>query len=899
MEALLVLLAFALFIGVLGGMMAVIVIPNLRRANQELHQALNRQSHRLDDLHREVDGLRRRMSAGADTQPTEQIEPDKTDEQEPRSAALSTKEQLESAKADSPADESAATTLPEPAVYAERQPTAADGLAENVKENWMIWLGGLCVALAGIFLVRYSIEQGLLGPTARVVGGLLLGASLHGGAEYLRRKMREQHPSFAALAGAGSITLYASLLAALRLYDLIQPGTAFLGMAVVAFATMAMAYLHGPVLAAFGILGAYLVPVLVSSDSGAVVIAMIYALIVSASALLLLRYVYRDWLYGGMLVGALGWWLITFANGDVDAFRPYYLAILLYMLFAVPTFDWPLKARIRLPDASYDLQQLWRLEPEAERYSMFASMLVVAALGLSILFTTNYDSPWYALLPMALALFVGQTRESMNWLPWLTFIVVLFAWFVPQLTPTAEGWSIEQLSGNTLLTFLYFLLAMSALTSGVTLWLGQQSRFPLLVNSLATLAPVLAMSMGYLLGSHLVKSWYWGLSTALLAMSYLVVATRSRQTATSGSLVVWLFVGGHFALALAAAMIFAAGTLTLALALQIVSIAWLIQKFDLPDLDWLLKLVIGTVVVRLTINPWLVDYPPEFYWPLWTYGGSTLCALAGIRLLKEYPGIAKWAEGAALHLFVLTIWAVLRYQLYDGAVFESEFSFTEAVINISLFGSLSLVYYRRSLVSESLQKLYVVFSYLLAALALFSYGLIGVSTLVSDAWVWSAVGETPIFNMLLAAYGVPILLGYLFARFHDPNYRKQALGFSGLAAFIFISLQIRHLWEGTIRFFDPPTSAAELYSYSVVWLILAVGAILGGTWRYGQDVYRAGMILLVVVIAKLFLIDMSDLEGLLRVASFMGLGMSLLGISYLYQKLQQGREDATGSVSRR
>tara|TARA_R110002049_G_scaffold129269_2_gene286998 strand:+ start:2783 stop:2965 length:183 start_codon:yes stop_codon:yes gene_type:complete len=49
------------------------------------------------------------------------------------------------------------------------------------------------------------------------------------------------------------------------------------------------------------------------------------------------------------------------------------------------------------------------------------------------------------------------------------------------------------------------------------------------------------------------------------------------------------------------------------------------------------------------------------------------------------------------------------------------------------------------------------------------------------------------------------------------------------------------------------------------------------------------MALLLVVIGKLFLIDMADLQGLWRVASFMGLGLSLLGLAYLYQKSQSAQ----------
>jgi uncharacterized membrane protein len=60
--------------------------------------------------------------------------------------------------------------------------------------------------------------------------------------------------------------------------------------------------------------------------------------------------------------------------------------------------------------------------------------------------------------------------------------------------------------------------------------------------------------------------------------------------------------------------------------------------------------------------------------------------------------------------------------------------------------------------------------------------------------------------------------------------------------------------------------------------------LLAGSLRYGRTVYQGGMALLLLVVAKIFLVDMADLEGLLRVTTFMGLGLSLLGLAYLYQR---------------
>ena len=104
----------------------------------------------------------------------------------------------------------------------------------------------------------------------------------------------------------------------------------------------------------------------------------------------------------------------------------------------------------------------------------------------------------------------------------------------------------------------------------------------------------------------------------------------------------------------------------------------------------------------------------------------------------------------------------------------------------------------------------------------------------------------------------------------------------GLSAFIFISLEIRHLWQGALDI-TLTTGNGELYTYTIVWLLMAVACLLAGSIHFGNSVYRAGFGLMMGVIGKIFLFDMAGLEGLLRVASFMGLGLSLLGLAYLYQ----------------
>jgi len=784
--------------------------------------------------------------------------------------------------------ESATDPAPEPLPKAQTrvpQPSSLQRFGVHITQYWMIWLGGLCVALAGVFLVRYSIEQGLLGPRARVAFGILTGLALHAAAEYLRRRTHENHPAFAALAGGGSITLFAALLASLHLYDLLPPGVVFLALAIVGVVTMALAWWHGPFLAAIGILGAYAVPALVGGDDGHVLIVLAYAAIVSGSALLLLRYVYRQWLWWGFLAGALFWWLLTLWSGEADGFRGVYLALIGYLMLSLPAGDWRLVRPVMLDAEAYDPRQLWQLAPR-KRQTVIGCLLLVAAQAMSIFIEDRLDTALTAWSPlMILLLLAARHREPVNTLPWLLLIAETLAFVAMRLDERGGRLTIDLLTGPETVQLLNFAAGTAILVTALSLRNLGACRFKALWASLATLAPLLMLTLTYVLTLRLLVSWQWGSATLLVALAYLGLATAALRKQSVDTLVIWLFFGGHFAFSLAAVMVLDEATLTLAFAVQAISSAWIIRTFALPNLGWLLKLVVVIVLFRLTFNPWLPDYDATTHWTLWAYGGSAACTAISALILRGYPLLSRWGEGAALHLVVLTLWAEVRYWLYDGDVFAAEFDFVEAALYVSLFGSLAIVYYRRSLVSTNIGWLYRWFGWALAVLAASLYAVILYATLTSELWVWNSIGKTPIFNLTLLAYGAPVIIGVAAWYLFDPAWRRIIALFTAIAGFAWISLQIRHLWQGTVRL-DLPTSSGELYTYSAVWLLMAITAILGGTWRFGQSCYRAGMLLLGLVILKLFVIDMSGLEGLLRVASFMGLGLALLAINYLHQRLQ-------------
>lgn len=755
----------------------------------------------------------------------------------------------------------------EPLKYQLDRAKSSDHMAkftQQLRESWMVWLGGLCVALAGIFLVRYSMEAGLLGPTARIVLAVITGIGLHLLAEWLRRNLAS-HPSFAALAGGASITLYAAFLAALDLYQLIPPLVAFFAMAAVALVTISLAMLHGPMLAIIGILGGYAVPILVSDGSGNVVIAMVYALIISYAALILMTRIYRPWLWGGMLVGGLGWWMISLAETDADNFRGLYLAILAYGILAIPKFNFFLRER---GESNLAIGSLITL--------MVACALSMLSEGLEPFTLMRW-------LPLTLiVLWAGTQQVQLSKLPWYMLVLQCGAMILQSFSIYTTGdfldFAPDPSSDSAVLIFAAVMATAYSGAAYLAVRAGQKSA---LWYSLGFMSPVLWLAYCYLQTTDMSTSLSWGTVILLLGLAYLIAATSNKVREEPEALI-WLTFSGHAAVALALVISLRDASLTLGIAAQLVSLTWLIKRFEITQLDWLVKLVLTTIIIRLTLNPWVATYPPDTHWSVWTYGGSTLLTALACYQIKTNQMLRGWLEAATIHLFILTVAMETRYWLYDGAIFSGNYDLIEATINTNLWGALSLCYLYRSKFSESLQKWYLTMANLLLVITVGNYA---VSLFLLNPFFGAdAISSTPLFNILIPAYGLPVILALLFMKYHQPKYLYFSAWMAGFGGFAFVTMEIRHLWQGSLDNYSP-TSSGELYTYSVVWLLAAVVLLLWSTAKSKHNLYKASMGFLGLVIAKIFLIDMADLEGLLRVASFMGLGLTLLALGFLHKKL--------------
>src|SRR5712672_1618023 len=191
------------------------------------------------------------------------------------------------------------------------------GFEERIGTRWVVWVGGLTLALGGFFMVRYSIDAGLLGPGVRTLLGGAFALALLAAGEWTRRKENisaiQTLPIAnipAILTAAGTAVAFATVYAAYALYGFLAPATAFILLGLVALGTLAAALLHGPALAGLGVAGAFATPILVSSGKPDFWALYIYLAIVTAAAFALARIRLWPWLAITTILFALAWTLL-------------------------------------------------------------------------------------------------------------------------------------------------------------------------------------------------------------------------------------------------------------------------------------------------------------------------------------------------------------------------------------------------------------------------------------------------------------------------------------------------------------------------------------------------------------------------------------------------------------
>jgi uncharacterized membrane protein len=199
------------------------------------------------------------------------------------------------------------------------------------------------------------------------------------------------------------------------------------------------------------------------------------------------------------------------------------------------------------------------------------------------------------------------------------------------------------------------------------------------------------------------------------------------------------------------------------------------------------------------------------------------------------------------------------------------------------------------------EETYVAVVGIVLALYLALWSLLTNLTLPGDPYPLPYV---PVLNPLdLAQAFVLLVLARYGLHLHEARYPaladvKPPHLVWALAALVFIwlngiLLRTLHYWEGVP--YEPEAlfrSTLVQTSVSIFWTVLALATMLFATRRSQRFVWIVGAALLAVVIAKLFLIDLSGVGRVDRIVSFIGVGLLTLVVGYFSPVPPARREGA-------
>jgi uncharacterized membrane protein len=141
---------------------------------------------------------------------------------------------------------------------------------------------------------------------------------------------------------------------------------------------------------------------------------------------------------------------------------------------------------------------------------------------------------------------------------------------------------------------------------------------------------------------------------------------------------------------------------------------------------------------------------------------------------------------------------------------------------------------------------------------------------------------------------------WLSANRQNYNWAKDVFGILQVAIVLLLldllTGETRDIFKSAIFFLQQKAGDSEVaaritqlknlqqLALSGVWLFYSVALMVAGIWRRLQGLRIIAIVLFGITILKIFIYDLSFLERLYRIFSFIGLGVILLAVSYLYQR---------------
>lgn len=434
-------------------------------------------------------------------------------------------------------------------------------------------------------------------------------------------------------------------------------------------------------------------------------------------------------------------------------------------------------------------------------------------------------------------------------------------------------------------------------------------RFNLLDFTMLLLSNALFFGIGiWMLQVHSDQA-YTGLFTGALALFNMILSFFIFQRKTSDKRLIFLMLGMTVSFVSIIAPVQLEGNfITIFWASEAVLMLWFAQRIKVPLLKWASMLLMGLMTCSLLLD-WIniyldagIDESPLTMFAnrgFITSAFATLGALAFAKLYGHYHH--KPTKG--VHYIFWTIFKSLAAVLaYFTLLFEINYqtdqlilhSYAAKVLVVGLYNAavLALIYFSG--------KTNIVMRYLSGALFLiFFFGYLahyqGAMVDVRNLFLTDGSAVWPLtvhYGSLLLSMSVPIHLSWKFLRNDDRIKEWVAIGpwMMALLALVVVSFEFNHV--AALIGYTKGESIPHLIGqwnragYAVCWGLVAFIAMRAGIKKKLVMLRIVSLSIFSLILLKLFLVDIRDIPEGGRIIAFIGLGILLLTVSFMYQKLK-------------
>jgi uncharacterized membrane protein len=742
--------------------------------------------------------------------------------------------------------------------------------------SWLARIGVLALIIGIGFFLKFAFDNNWLGPTGRIILGVIIGLAMLGTGYWWRRR----YPVLTqVLSGGGIAVLYLSIFASFAIYGLVNfyIAFAFLFLVSIGSAVLALGY-NSMSLAIIGILGAFIAPFILGafggrgpSGTGQAIQLLAYVILVDIGVLILSSF--RNWrwftllaLFGSLI--AFGVWYGEF-DRDISVATAEVGITIIFLIFVGATTLFHI---------------IWCRAPQAFDFTL---MMINAAAYFGISLGLMWDA-------------------YRAWMGGFVFLIALFYGAVSYLAfrRRAESARLGLFALGIALVFLTVALPIQlgdkawttvawAAEGAVLMWLAFRAKIPVFryysyLVFAAVVIRLLFFDTSVSLGTFqpIFNERFLAFIVAIAAVSFTTyLLWRNRDQKIKINYLVFLGAADFLTLWIIGAEVlsYSHQAMTVSASLSLIILLVLAGVTTIYHLAWRRGPRALDLVITLSNAAAYIIISLFIWGGLRAWMGSLYFLLAIFYGILGYSMTRRAGESARLGLFALGIALV----------------FLTVAIPVQLGDT---VWTTIAWAAEGAVMVWLSYRLHLPQLRWYSwvaFFLMAVRLLFFDTSV-SLRTFQPILNERFLAFAISIAALYVAGYFLLRESRISGISKAGVAVLL-IAANFFTIWILSFEVWDSFSSAmraaelpareglrsAQHLSLTAVWAFYAViGLVIGivKRWRY---VRLGALSLLVVAIGKVFVFDVFKLELGYRIGAFVGLGILLLVSAYLYQRYRK------------